>query len=255
ARAARGQAGDRRAPGALPRSRGLKCRIGVGATAAHGSRALGSARGFARSVLARAAQVLFHQLLRPVSALLLLLALPLGLALLAAPPATAGELARRLAWAQAAFYLDVIVIALARAAGLRLRGAEAPYFFCLAMAASLAGWWRYLRRTQPVLWVKPARAAAAAGGAGFLPAARPDRNPAAPGISNGHILHGLFWASSAFALGKLLVFGSVVVLARILAPRAFGEVALATSTLMVLEILGTLGLTSALIYEEREVEA
>ncbi|HWG38883.1 MAG TPA: oligosaccharide flippase family protein [Terriglobales bacterium] len=218
--------------------------------------ALAALRGqWARLGLARAAQVLFHQLLRPVSALLLLLALPLGLALLAAPPATAGELARRLAWAQAAFYLDVIVIALARAAGLRLRGAEAPYFFCLAMAASLAGWWRYLRRTQPVLWVKPARAAAAAGGAGFLPAARPDRNPAAPGISNGHILHGLFWASSAFALGKLLVFGSVVVLARILAPRAFGEVALATSTLMVLEILGTLGLTSALIYEEREVEA
>ena|GEM_PF-449314 len=190
----------------------------------------------------RAAQVGFHQLLRPVSALLLGLALATGGALLAAP--AAAGMAKLLAWSQAAVYGEVLAVALARGLGLRLRGAEAPYFFCLAMAASLGGWWRYARRSQPLLWAKPVRAA------GFT--AAPPGNM--PGMSNGHILHGLFWASSAFALGKVLVFGSVVVLARILAPRAFGEVALATSTLMVLEILGTLGLTSALIFEERAVE-
>jgi PST family polysaccharide transporter len=69
------------------------------------------------------------------------------------------------------------------------------------------------------------------------------------------ILHGLFWASSSFVLGKLLVFASIVVLARLLAPQAFGAMALAMAAILVLEIFGTMGLTSALIFEEADVDA
>lgn len=69
------------------------------------------------------------------------------------------------------------------------------------------------------------------------------------------ILNGLFWASSSFIAGKLLVFGSIVILARLLAPQAFGAMALAMSAILVLEIFGTMGLTSALIFEEVRVDA
>ncbi|MGH9485487.1 MAG: lipopolysaccharide biosynthesis protein, partial [Terriglobales bacterium] len=69
------------------------------------------------------------------------------------------------------------------------------------------------------------------------------------------IMNGLFWASSSFLMGKVFSFGSVIILARLLAPKEFGEVALAISAIAVLEILGTMGLTSALVFEENAVEA
>jgi len=190
-------------------------------------------------------KVLFHEVLRPLSGLALVAALLAGLALLAAPLAVLGGLARSLAQAQAAGFALVAGVGLARRAGWRLGRAEAPYFFCLALAAALAGAWRYRRRGQTPLWRRVERAAPAANRRGALPAP----------VTTARILHGLFWASSSFLLGKLLVFGSVVVLARLLAPRAFGEVALAISFVTVLEILGTLGLTSALIFEEQKVAA
>jgi O-antigen/teichoic acid export membrane protein len=187
---------------------------------------------------ARAAQVACHQLLRPISALWLGVALLSGMALLAGAREV-NPILVWLAWAQASGYAVVAAVAVGRANGARLGRLEAPYFFCLAMAASLGGWWRYLRRGQSPLWKRSRRAAP------------PGEGPA-PAPAHGHILRGLFWASSSFLLGKVLVFGSIVVLARLLAPRAFGEVALAVSSVTVLEILGTLGLTSALIYEERD---
>lgn len=183
-------------------------------------------------------RLLFHEILRPVSALWLLLGLLTGLPLLAAPARTLGPVTRGLAYAQAGLAAWVLAVALGRRLGHRLGALEAPYFFVLALGASLAGWWRYLRRRQSPLWRRVERGRPA---------------PAAPPVTSGHILRGLFWAGSSFFLGKLLVFGSVIILARLLAPQEFGEVALAISAITVLEILGTLGLTSALIYEEREV--
>ncbi|MGN6591758.1 MAG: oligosaccharide flippase family protein, partial [Terriglobales bacterium] len=188
-------------------------------------------------------KIWFHQILRPLSALFAALALVCGLALLW--PAAAASIPaglRLLAGLEGLAAAAVAVVGLTRAAGLRLGRAEAPWFFCVALAAAACGWWQYRRGHASRLWRRVARAAPAPAGA---------PGPAA----TARILNGLFWAASSFVGGKLLVFGSVVVLARLLAPRAFGEVALATTTITVLEILGTLGLTSALIFEEQEWRA
>jgi len=234
----------------------------------------------------RGLEVIFHQLLRPISALWMLSAMATGMVLLAAPAGTAPGFVLAGAWLQAAACAALAVVAGARwrgwwpgrRRGLRrgwrrgwsrgrpARGLEALYFFCLAQLASLGGAWRYLRRSQPPLWQRgprPAEAAAAAvidadaaaaHGPGPIPVSSPALAPA-PAMDARRILNGLFWASSSFVAGKLLVFGSIVILARILAPDAFGAMALAMSAILVLEIFGTLGLTSALIFEERDVDA
>lgn len=188
-------------------------------------------------------KVFFHELMRPLSALWLLLALMVGTALLLAPGGQVAPLLRWLAMCQLGGCGVVVGVAVGRRWGWRMGKWEAGYFFCLAQMASLGGAWRYLRGRQSPLWQRVARV-----GEGRTEAARET------GMNHGRILHGLFWASNSFLLGKLLVFGSIVVLARLLAAQAFGEVALATSATMVLEILGTLGLTSAVIYEEHRVE-
>ncbi|MGH9481319.1 MAG: oligosaccharide flippase family protein, partial [Terriglobales bacterium] len=210
--------------------------------------ALASLRGrWRRLGWAAAAKLGFHQILRPASALWLVLAGLSGLALLAAPGAALGATVRTLAWTQAGGLALLAAVGLAHGRGLRLGRLEAPYFFCLALAAAAAGGWSYLRRPQSPQWRRVTRAQP--------PAAPTPRVPAlAEPMHHGRILPGLFWASSSFLLGKLLVFGAVVILARLLAPQAFGQVALAVSTVTVLEILGTLGLTSALIFEERDVQ-
>ncbi|MGH9518829.1 MAG: lipopolysaccharide biosynthesis protein, partial [Terriglobales bacterium] len=187
-------------------------------------------------------KVLFHEVLRPVSAVWLLLAVLAGTALLAGPMARIATPLRQLAWLQAGFCLLVIGSGISHWRGLHLGRWEAPYFFCLAQMGALGGAWRYWRGRQSPEWRRVARAGEAA------------RGPQS-GASQGPILNGLFWASSSFLLGKLLVFGSIVILARLLAARAFGEVTLATSAVMVLEVLGTLGLTSAVIFEEQAVES
>lgn len=185
---------------------------------------------------ADAIKVCFHHVLRHLSALWMALALPsavlaLGCRLPLAVHVLAGTVALAFGW--------IALVALLQRLGIRLGRAEAPYFFTLALLAAAAGAVRYWCHSEPRLWRKIQRAPAA-----------PPAATRSPGI-----LHGLMWASSSFLLGKLLVFGSVVVLTRMLAPKAFGEVALATSAVSVLEILGTLGLTAALIYEQDAVEA
>ncbi|MGH9474734.1 MAG: oligosaccharide flippase family protein [Terriglobales bacterium] len=184
-----------------------------------------------------AVKVWFHHVLRHLSALWMLLALPTAALILAAPARALPLCLRLLAGLVLALFAWIAVVAVVRRCGARLGRGEAPYFFVLALAAAAAGVWRYWRNSEPRLWLKVQRAPA-------------DMAAPPPGI-----LRGLFWASSSFLLGKLLVFGSVVVLTRLLAPKAFGEVALATSAVSILEILGTLGLTSALIFEEEAVEA
>ncbi len=259
----------------------------------------------------RGLEVVFHQVLRPISALWMVSAMATGLVLLAAPPGMVPVLVRGLAWLQAAACAAIALAAGARWRGWSLGGAEALYFFCLAQLASLGGGWRYLRRSQPALWqrvprpagtasIDPAPAPAAApgpvpgpppspveaawrcheqsghplppiearpqatsagapsaqrrGGSGSDPA-KSGEPPPRPAMDAQRILNGLFWASSSYVAGKLLVFGSIMILARLLAPDAFGAMALAMSAILVLEIFGTLGLTSALIFEEREVDA
>ncbi|HEY8054555.1 MAG TPA: oligosaccharide flippase family protein [Terriglobales bacterium] len=206
--------------------------------------ALAGARQWGRWPLTAGIKIWFHQILRPLSALFLLAALGCGLALLAAPGGVVGSGVRLLALAEAVAGAAVLGVGLAHAAGMRLGRLEAPWFFCLALAAAAAGWWQHRRGGGQVLWRRVARARPAEAMADEI-----------PGSSTGRILSGLFWAASSFVGGKLLVFASVVILARILAPQAFGEVALATTSITVLEILGTLGLTSALIYEEKEWRA
>lgn len=188
-------------------------------------------------------KVFFHELMRPLSAPWLLLAVVTGTVLLSAPAGQVGTVLVVLAWLQIVGCGVVAGIGWGRRRGWRMGRWEAPYFFCLAQLASLGGAWRYLRGRQSPMWRRVARA--------DEPAAAATRSS----LNHGPILHGLFWASSSFLLGKLLVFGSIVILARLLAAQAFGEVALATSATMVLEILGTLGLTSAVIFEERQVES
>jgi len=211
----------------------------------------------------RGLEVVFHQVLRPISALGMVSAMATGLVLLAAPPGTVPGLVRGLAWLQAAACAAIALAAGARWRGWSLGGAEALYFFCLAQLASLGGGWRYLRRSQPALWQRVPRPAgtasidpapAPAAGPGPVPGPPPAPAPR-PAMDAQRILNGLFWASSSYVAGKLLVFGSIMILARLLAPDAFGAMALAMSAILVLEIFGTLGLTSALIFEEREVDA
>lgn len=187
-------------------------------------------------------KMLFHQVLRQLSAIWMALALLAGLPLLFLP--AAGGALRILALTQMVFYGLALTAAAVRGVGGRLGKLEAPWFFCVAQAAALKGWWRYLRGQSSPMWKRAQRATASA---------PPARDHSSDSITGGVILNGVAWAYSSFLLGKLLVFGSIVVLARLLAPRSFGEVALALATIMVLEIFGALGLTSALIYEQNQV--
>ncbi len=186
-------------------------------------------------------KLLFHQVLRQMSAIWMALALITGTPLLFMP--AAADSLRLLAAAQTAFYGIALAAAAIRGLGGRPGKVEAAWFFCIAQAAALKGWWRYLRGQSSPMWKRAQRASA-------HPSTAHDRS--GEPITGGVILNGVAWAYSSFLLGKLLVFGSIVVLARLLAPRSFGEVALALATAMVLEIFGALGLTSALIYEQNQ---
>jgi lipopolysaccharide exporter len=60
-------------------------------------------------------------------------------------------------------------------------------------------------------------------------------------------MRGMFWAYGSFVGGRLLVLGSTVVLARLLAPEEFGLVALALIFTALLETVSDLGVGQALI--------
>jgi O-antigen/teichoic acid export membrane protein len=72
--------------------------------------------------------------------------------------------------------------------------------------------------------------------------------------SSANIAHraagGIFWTYVSFAGSKLLVFISTVMLARLLVPAEFGQVAFALLVISYLETVGDFGVSSALIYEK-----
>jgi O-antigen/teichoic acid export membrane protein/cellulose synthase/poly-beta-1,6-N-acetylglucosamine synthase-like glycosyltransferase len=196
------------------------------------------------------AKVVLHNQMRPVSALWMAAGLLTGLGLISYDarlelPHWIGTLALL----QLAFYGLAAVAWAVRLCGGRLGYLEAPYFFIAAQAASLSGWWRYLTGRQPATW-KPARRAMAEPARTEASETRP--RAAEPTITAGTIVNGLGWAYGSFIGGKLLVFVSIVVLARLLAPRDFGAVTLALTAVTVIEMLCTLGLASALIFEEKD---
>lgn len=78
-----------------------------------------------------------------------------------------------------------------------------------------------------------------------------------PSVGIGQIAaRGMAWTYLSFAAGKLLLFVSTVVLARLLIPSEFGQVAFALLVIGYLETVGDFGISSALIYEkDRPLEA
>jgi PST family polysaccharide transporter len=66
--------------------------------------------------------------------------------------------------------------------------------------------------------------------------------------------HAIVWNYASFALGKFLVFLTMVILARLLSPAQFGVVALATLATNYLSVLKNLGLGDALIQRRDDLE-
>lgn len=67
-------------------------------------------------------------------------------------------------------------------------------------------------------------------------------------------VQGVFWNYLSFASGKLLAFVSTIILARVLAPEQFGQVAVALVIIQYLEAIGDLGIAAALIYQRDNIE-
>lgn len=215
-----------------------------------------------------------HQIGRPWSAWAMALALLAGAAFAAAAPGWAAPAgAPPLIWdavwlgvlAQLAFYALVALAAVARAAGGRLGRLEAAYFFAAAQAALLAGAWDARREGRAAHWAKPPRAAAARPAGPRFPAAGTAQPPAAPAPAAGAagppappdpridrraVTGNLAWAGASFGLGKLASLASLVILARLLAPRDFGTVTIVLTAITFLEVGGRVGLNSALIFHD-----
>lgn len=179
-----------------------------------------------------------HCRLRQLSALWMGIALAasLPLAFAAAVPLWL----RALAWIQLGFYIVAGLAAAARSLQRDWGHGEALYFFCLAQFACLNGWRRYCNGRQAATWARTQRSLADAPGTAF---------------SRHAVAGSVFWAYSSYLLGKLLVFATTMLLARLLLPGDFGEVAIVLSGMSLLETLGSLGLASAVIYERQDAES
>ncbi len=186
----------------------------------------------------RRLKVWCHCRLRPLSALWM------SLALLSSPPLVLSSQIpawiAALAWMQFGLYLLAGLAAISRRFHHAWGKGEALYFFFLAQFACLNGWRRHLTGQQAAAWERTRRSLSAA---------------ADPDVNRRTVASGMVWAYSSFALGKLLVFATTMLLARLLAPNDFGEVAIVLSALSLLETLGSLGLASAVIFEPRDAEA
>jgi len=103
---------------------------------------LNPARGFP------AFQYVSHKVLRWLAPFFMLAAFVANLGLID-QPLYAGLLA-----AQIIFYALALIGWLAQSFGVLWTPLQIPFYFCFANATSLAGLWRYLRKTQPITWVK-----------------------------------------------------------------------------------------------------
>lgn len=65
-------------------------------------------------------------------------------------------------------------------------------------------------------------------------------------------VRGVFWMYVSLVGSKLLVFASTIILARILIPAEFGLFGFALLVISYLEIIGDMGMGSALIYEQKQ---
>jgi O-antigen/teichoic acid export membrane protein len=92
-----------------------------------------------------------------------------------------------------------------------------------------------------------------AGGAQAVAETPPQPGPSEPGHSLGtRTVRSMFWAYGSYVGGRLVVLASVAVLARLLAPRDFGLVALALTFTALLETIKDFGLGQALIVSKDE---
>ena len=68
-------------------------------------------------------------------------------------------------------------------------------------------------------------------------------------------VRGVFWTYSSFYIGKLMVFISTVILARLLSQSDFGVVSFAMLFIGFLDTINSAGISSALIYYQNDEEA
>lgn len=68
------------------------------------------------------------------------------------------------------------------------------------------------------------------------------------------VLRGSAWTAAGYGTRQLLAFSSVLVLARLVAPKDFGLMALATPFLLALQYLQESGMSAALVHRRTEVE-
>src|SRR4051795_1598130 len=67
-------------------------------------------------------------------------------------------------------------------------------------------------------------------------------------------VRGVFWTYLSFAAGKIVTLATTIILARLLVPAQFGQVAIALLAISYLDVLGDLGISAALIYQRHEIE-
>ncbi len=95
-----------------------------------------------------AIQYLSHKVLRWLAPFFMIAAFATNLGLLQLP------FYRWTMIAQAMFYALALLGHGLQGAGVRWWPAQVPFYFCFANAASLMGFVRYVRKTQPVTWAK-----------------------------------------------------------------------------------------------------
>jgi O-antigen/teichoic acid export membrane protein len=76
--------------------------------------------------------------------------------------------------------------------------------------------------------------------------------PAAEGGIKRRAVRGFAWAVVSYGGNKLVVFGSTLVLTRLLAPAEFGVVAAGLAFMAYLEVLLDLGLNAAVVYRQEQ---
>jgi len=74
---------------------------------------------------------------------------------------------------------------------------------------------------------------------------------AAPSLT-GRSVRGFLWSMFSFGGGKAIVFGSTLVLARLLTPESFGVIAAGMAFVAYLQVLLNLGIGASVIYEQEE---